>query len=383
MVQLAGTPAVAASADGRLEVFATGADGALYRRGQQSFDDDDSWAPWYSHGSPPLAQVLGSPAVSPPYWPVPVIPIPLPWPRVLALRVVGSNNSVYEIRQTAENGGWTGWVRESDPRDSGIPVVLSPELEVGGALKTQGGGIPAEQETSLRIFAVGADRAVYHLDSAAAAWRAFGGSFAAAPALGTDPAGRMYLFAVGTDGNLYHKWETGPPQPAGESWTGDWLSHNSPAGVALTGRPAVSPTQLRQIFVVGADGALYRRAEAGGGWADWSAEGSPAGVPLRESPAVLVRADGRLQAFAVAADGMLYHKLQAVPAGAWSDWASDGSPVGVALAGRPVVGWHFRSPLMEDLRHAVFVMGNDGAVYYKWETGPAGGWADWSTLGQP
>jgi hypothetical protein len=49
-VGLVGSPAVAAGAEGRLELFVAGTDGALWHTWQTA--RNGGWSPWYSHGAP-------------------------------------------------------------------------------------------------------------------------------------------------------------------------------------------------------------------------------------------------------------------------------------------------------------------------------------------
>ena len=55
---LVGSPAVAASAEGRLELFVAGTDGALWHIWQTAPNGD--WSPWCSHGAPPQFVLLGA-----------------------------------------------------------------------------------------------------------------------------------------------------------------------------------------------------------------------------------------------------------------------------------------------------------------------------------
>jgi hypothetical protein len=55
---LTGSPAVAAGAEGRLERFVAGTDGALWHMWQTAPNGD--WSPWFSHGAPPRFVLLGA-----------------------------------------------------------------------------------------------------------------------------------------------------------------------------------------------------------------------------------------------------------------------------------------------------------------------------------
>jgi len=84
--------------------------------------------------------------------------------------------------------------------------------------------------------------------------------------------------------------------------------------------------------------------------------------------------DGRLEVFVKGADGALWHIYQW--AGAWSGWFS---------FGKPSTG--FTEPLIvsqnPDGRLEIFVKGNDGALWHIYQLFPSGTWSEWESLGMP
>ena len=104
-------PAVASSADGRLEVFAVGDDSALWHIWQTA--PNNGWSNWTSHGKPPregggLLDLWGSPGLAPSA------------DGRLELFVVGSNTELWHIWQTAPNNGWSGWKSHGTPDGFGF-----------------------------------------------------------------------------------------------------------------------------------------------------------------------------------------------------------------------------------------------------------------------
>lgn len=81
-----------------------------------------------------------------------------------------------------------------------------------------------------------------------------------------------------------------------------------------------------EVFARGTDGAVwhdYQTAPGSGPWSGWSSLG---GV-VTSDPAVALNHDGRLEVFAVGTDSAVWHDYQTIPAsGPWSGWSSLGQP---------------------------------------------------------
>jgi hypothetical protein len=205
---LTGTPAVAPSVDGRLEVFATDANGVLFHQWQNVAAAQQEWSGWFSHGSPPGGTALaGSPALA------------INAHGLLALFIVGWDGVLYHIRQVAKNNGWSNWISHGTPPRT--TLIASPSIALG-------------------------------------------------------PGGWLEVFVAGYDGALYHIREA----TANDDWSG-WISHGSPPGttVALGGSPCVAPSAdgRLELFVVGADGALYHIWQPAhtDDWSAWYSHGMP------------------------------------------------------------------------------------------------------------
>ncbi len=185
--------------------------------------------------------------------------------------------------------------------------------------------------------------------------------------------GRLDTFLVGSNGALYHKWQT----TWGGGWS-NWYSHGIRGG-GFTGAPVVqaSADGRLEMFIIANDGALYHKWQLApcGGWSDWYLHGAPGGG-VASLPAMRINAERRLELFVVGKDGALYHKWQAWPGGGWSDWSSHGAQGG-GFTSTPTMNINTHG------RIEVFATAKDGALYHKWQVAPGGGWSDWFSHGAP
>lgn len=206
------TPAgVAASKDGRLEVFVTGTrDGHLYHLWETAVGG--AWSDWFSHGAPAGHFLVPSPVLG------------TNQDGRLELFIVGTpdpsqgwGGPLFHIWQTAPSNGWSSWYSHGRPSN----VDLSPY-----------------------------------------------------PTIARSPDGRLEVFAVGVDGNLYQIQQTAP----NDGWS-DWLMVPAPVGTSLIPSPVVGPSHdgRLELFVVGLDGNLYHRWQTNtvGSWSDWISHGIP------------------------------------------------------------------------------------------------------------
>ena len=84
--------------------------------------------------------------------------------------------------------------------------------------------------------------------------------------------------------------------------------------------------------------------------------------------------DGRLEVFATADDGTLWHRWQTVPNGGWSAWSSLKAP-DPGISGEPQVARN------ADGRLELFTVASDGGVWHRWQSGPGRGpWKGWKLL---
>ncbi len=108
-------PAVAANADGRLELFAVGTGGALYHSWQ--ITPGGNWSDWVNEDG--HSALTAGPAL-----------ILDPVGR-LELFIVGMEGAVYMKQQVVPGGGWTGWVYLGGSNGSGVSKT-APAVAVSG-----------------------------------------------------------------------------------------------------------------------------------------------------------------------------------------------------------------------------------------------------------
>ena len=171
---------------------------------------------------------------------------------------------------------------------------------------------------------------------------------------------RLDVFVIGADRALYHKWWNGAAW--GPSLAG---AYEKLDGICLT-RPEVvawGPNRL-DMFVIGTNSALYHKWWDGTAWKPSLTGYEDMGGLIQGQPKAVAWGPNRLDVFVKGTDRALYHKW-------WEGAAWGPSPAGAyekmggLIQGQPkAVAW---GPNRLD----VFVKGTDGALYHKWWDGAA------------
>jgi hypothetical protein len=261
--QLTNDPAVAANADGRLEIFARGTDNALWH----IWDSDLGWSRWESLGGFLAGNVaVGRNADG----------------RLEVFALSDLDNSLWHNWQTSAGGDWSGW--------KSLGGVLVGKFAVG-----------TNADGRLEVFVRGTDNALWHNwqtspNGGWSGWRPLGGVFVGDPTVEVNGDGRLEAFVQATDKSLWHKWQITP--------NGDW-SGWSPLGGVLAGNIAVGRNADNglEVYVQGTDNGLWRNLQSGSQWSGWQALGGQVTHNL-----VLGRnADGWLQVFVRGDDNELSH----------------------------------------------------------------------------
>lgn len=347
-----GSPALAPSGDGRLELFVFGLeDQSLWHITQTAWSN--GWSNWALHGS------LGSDSV---------------WPPVLdssgdgRLELFVSGNSLRHKWQTAWSNGWSSWASHGSPPAPGSVGMTAPDLErdAGGRLQlfvSQGGQLwRLEQVVWSGVWS---------------GWLPHGNPpgvlVTGPPCVARNADGRLEAFVLSSSGEMWHIWQT--------SLAGAWSAWASlgTAGGGFEDHPAAirSADGRMELFVRGRDGALWQRWQtaASNGWSEWHSHGARGGGFV-DHPAVAASADGRLELFIVGLDGNLWHKWQTAASNGWSDWVSHGNGGEIFSTG-PVVA------ASGDRRLELFATSASGNLWHQWQTAASNGWSGWASHGHP
>lgn len=355
MPSLFGAPEIAASGDGRLEIFVFDIEGALQHAWQVQWSNSNNWGGWCDLGQ------QGE-------WPATVA---ANGDGRLELVVAAGPQQVAYASQSAWSNGWSGW--------AGLPAV--PQ-QVGG-LGFYPPGVAANADGRLELFV--ANGALWRSEQTAwsngwPGWQAHGapdGVLVVGPVTaGRSGDGRIEVFAVDQAGSLWNIRQTS----AGSTFTG-WNGFGNP-GVALDDRPGLarSADGRLELFIRGTDGRLYHQWETGvgtfswSGWNTFNADSTPPGGFV-DHPVAGASADGRLELFLTGSDGNIYHSWQVQASDGWSSpWLSEGSAGGGFGAAAPGLGRN------GDGRLELFAVGRDGNLYHKWQTVASNGWSQWALL---
>jgi len=295
---------------------------------------------------------------------------------------VDASKDLWHIWQTTPGGTWGNWYALSHP-PTGLMLESNPI-------------VVENDDGRLEVFATGADNAIWHIWQLAtngswSNWNALGKptneGIRPPFSVHVNDDGRLEAFAIGSDEALWHIWQLAP----NGSWS-NWNSLNKPSGTGNITTPLASQNQDGRLeaFAIGSDGALWHiwQTTPGGTWGNWFSSGGPArSNPNRTYAFVRKNADGRLEVFLMIetadepfgtnVNTTLWHIWQVAPNGSWSGWASLGSPTPTSVVSAPTVRKN------QDGHLEAFVISSDGALWHIWQTTPGGAWGHWASLGTP
>jgi len=254
---LFGTPAVTSSSGGGLELFALGADGALWH--SRRTDSGAGWSEWFSHGSPAGLLLNSAPAVA------------ASADGHLEVFIVSQDAVMWHILQTAPNGDWSQWFSHGTPSGVSFGSDSTPALA-------------SDSNGCLQLFTVGNDGTLWHMRQTApdGDWSGWWSHDAPSgvkferirPAVASGADGCLELFVVDNDENLWHMRQ----EAANGEWS-PWSCREAPPAAGLVGSPAVAASAERrlQLFVAGTDGALWHiwQTAPNGDWSPWCSHGAP------------------------------------------------------------------------------------------------------------
>ncbi len=323
------------NADGRLEIFARGNDGACWHNWQKN--PNSNWKGWSSLGGG-ITDVPQTGRNS---------------DGRLEVFARGTDGNLYHRYQDDAGGAW-------NPNWYNTGIAMGWNTAVGTL-----------SDGRMEIFVRGTNGQVYHQwqntpSGGWSSWASLGGGITDWPVVATNMNNKLEVFARGTDGKVWHNWYTGT------AWSGWYALPN----INMGWPPSVARNidGRLEVFARGTDGAIWHCYQnSSGAWSNWYSFGTgPGGVGFAGcTQAVIANADGRLELFAKGNDNVVYGICQTSAGGGWSAWYN----MGGNITHWPAVGKN------QDGRLELFARFNDGYIWHKWQQGQAGGsWSGWSKL---
>ena len=204
----------------------------------------------------------------------------------------------------------------------------SPYSSLSGAITSDTDlAIAMNNDGRLQAFVVGSNNQLYYKtqsspnsDTWSSAWTSLGGGIKAdtSPAVARNSDGRLQVFVVGTNNQLYYKTQSSPNS---STWSSSWTSQSGTLRGGTDPAVIANSDGRLQVFVVGTDNAVYYKTQTSPGSSTWSSSWTSlgGGVKADTGPAVARNTDGRLQAFVLGTNSALYYKSQSSPnSNTWS-----------------------------------------------------------------
>jgi hypothetical protein len=104
-------PAVASGLHGGLELFLVGDDASLWHLHQTG--SNDASPQWFSHGTPAVAGLAGSPAVA------------ADADGEMQVFVMGTDGALWQLSQTGPTSGWSQWSSHGAPAGTSLLAAIT------------------------------------------------------------------------------------------------------------------------------------------------------------------------------------------------------------------------------------------------------------------
>ena len=189
----AGPPGLAATDDGRLTVFAVGADGGL--RGTAQMAPNGSWSSMVDLGP----NATGRPAVG-----------------------INADGRIEVFARGTDNRLWHSWQGDASPSLNAAPLSMSALAPLGTQTVSQAPTVSRNPDGRLEVFAVDSSGQLGHAWQGApngiwSGWEAMSPTtFSGSPSLAMNADGRLEVFAGTTAPALWNNWQVAPNSP----WAG-------------------------------------------------------------------------------------------------------------------------------------------------------------------
>src|SRR5262245_13794394 len=205
-------------------------------------------------------------------------------------------------------------------------------------------------------------------------WTTLGhpGQVVADLSLGINGDGRLEVFALTNQQQIWHIWQVSP----GGDWAGWSLLSSASVTASAIAVGQNADTRL-ELFGIDTGGAVLHswQLAPSADWSDWS-DWSPMVNPEPGGGLTVVRsADGRLEIFLTPSNvaSNVWHAYQATPNGGWSEWSPLGEPIGLPIG-------HLRGAQNADGRLELFAMTPSDGVWHIYQSTPGGDWSGWMSL---
>jgi hypothetical protein len=176
----------------------------------------------------------------------------------------------------------------------------------------------------------------------------------------------------GSRDTVWHAWQSDPDR---DVWT-DW----HPFG-KLDGDLTVDALRQHEIMVVAVMGKFsnvrFRFQTGTTTWSDWESLERPPSDGFLRSLALRQNFDHRLEVFVAGQDGTAWHRWELE---GWSEWTPMGLPHG-DIFGSLVVGRDAEKRL--EAFCVGTVPGSEQALWHRWQKKPGSDWAAWDSLDAP
>ncbi|WP_228771361.1 hypothetical protein [Actinokineospora iranica] len=306
----------ARSADGRLEVFAAGADGVSHA---WQTAVNGGWSEWEFVGGPRDAQLA----------------ITANKDGRLELFAL-SGNTFDHMWQNAPSAGWSGWANFG-----------------GGGYRVAVGN---NADGRVEVFASNLNGVFHKWQTGPATWSGWAGTGGPANsrlAMEAAPDGRLEVFAL-SDTTFGHLFQT--------AVNGGWSAWEDFGGGGHDLAVSHNADGRLEVFASGPVGVFHRWQPEPTSWSGWEGTAGPANAELTSARTV----DARVEVFAINADtaAHIWQTNRNAPYSSWETFGTGGAEI--AAGGNA------------DGRVEVFGAGNAG-VFHKWQTGFTT-WSNWIWL---
>ena len=332
--------AVGQNQDGRLEVFEVDVNGNLWHVWQNS--PNGNWHMARNLGKPSGKTLSHS------------VHVGQNQNGSLAVFVVDAGGTVWNRQQTSPNGSLGNWQDLGKPRNPKYTSINKGDVPVGNI------------------------------------------------AVGQNQNGRLELIALGSDKNLWRKYQTDP----NKGWSHEWeIFGKKPSGVRLESDTRLAVARNRdgrmEVFVRGYEipasdtkvepdieqsgsslGKIWHfsQTEPNKGWSDWRLFGRPSDNIVPSDVWVGHNADGRIDVFATCYDYSigrysLWHKWQITPSNAWTGWDKIGNLNELDGGYGSVAVGQWGNGRLE-----IFALGRNNEIWHTYQTAPNKSWASWREL---